>query len=114
MKRPWGVLSAGIFLVALAILAIVSTILPALIPLLWVLPLTIVIFGFWLIILAFIKKALKTTVYEAPPLMVGGWGILLIGVGMLWLYPSMWILILAILILVIGLIAIIYSFVKKP
>ncbi|MCP8309225.1 MAG: hypothetical protein H3Z52_07000 [archaeon] len=112
MKMLWNVLSAGILLITLAILAIIS-IVTALIPLEWVLPLTIVVFGAWLIILAFIKKALKTTAYEAPPLMVGGWGILLIGIGMLWLYPIMWILIIAILILVVGLIAIIYSLMKK-
>ncbi|MEM2872873.1 MAG: hypothetical protein QXD82_01745 [Nitrososphaerales archaeon] len=113
MKRAWSVLSAGIFLIVLAILAIISVLSPTLIPLGWVLPLTIVIFGFWLIILAFMKKTLKTSTYETPPLMVGGWGIFLIGIGMLWLYPSAWILILAILILIIGIIAILFSFMKR-
>ena len=113
MKRLWNVLSAGIFLLTLGILAIISVISPALIPLVWVLPLSIMIFGFWLIVLAFIKKTLKTTAYETPPLMIGSWGIFLVSVGMLLLFPSSWILIIAVLIFVIGLIAIIYSFMKK-
>jgi hypothetical protein len=113
MKRLWNVLSAGIFLIALGILAIISIISPTLIPLAWVLPLTILIFGIWLMILAFIKKASKITAYETPPLMVGGWGIILTGIGMLLLYPSSWILIIAILVLVVGLIAIVYSLMKK-
>ncbi|MCP8319841.1 MAG: hypothetical protein H3Z52_02725, partial [archaeon] len=100
------------FLLTLGILAVISR-LTALISLWQVLSLTIVIFGFWLIILAFIKKALKTTAYEAPPIMVGGWGIFLVSIGMILYTPEAWILIIATLILVVGLIAIVYSFVKK-
>ncbi|NWG08716.1 MAG: hypothetical protein HXX80_00100 [Nitrososphaerales archaeon] len=113
MKRLWNSLSAGVFLVTLAVSAIVSVVNPNLLPLGSVVPLTIFVFGLWLIVLAFIKRALGPSVYESPPLMVGGWGILLVGIGLMWLYPSSWLLIMAILILIVGLIAIVYSFMKR-
>ncbi len=113
MSRLWNVLSLGIFLLTLGFLAVISVLYPALIPLVFVIPISIVVFGFWLVILAFIKKASKTTRYESPPLMVGGWGILLVSIGMLLLFPSSWILILAVLVFGVGLIAIAYSFMKK-
>jgi hypothetical protein len=111
--RSWSILSAGIFLITFGFITIISIINPVLIPIGSVLPLTIVIFGFWLMVLALIRKASRITAYETPPLMILGWGIVLISIGMIWLYPSSWILILAALIIVVGLIAIIYNFIKK-
>ncbi len=73
-------------------------------------PLTIVIFGFWLIILAFMKKTLKTSTYGTPPLMVRG--IFLIGRDAVALSKRI-VLILVILILITGIIAILYSFMKR-
>ncbi len=82
------------------------------------LPVILTVYGIWLIALALLKQLAKPSIYEYPPLMVGGWGILIGGTGFLWLVGiqtsgQIQALALGIFIVIVGVLIVAYSLVKK-
>jgi hypothetical protein len=82
------------------------------------LPVILAVYGVWLIGLALLKQLAKPSIYEYPPLMVGGWGILIGGTGFLWLIGiqtsgAFQALALGVFIVVVGVLIVAYSLVKK-
>ena len=81
-------------------------------------PFILAAYGVWLLVLALLKQLAKPTIYEYPPLMVGGWGILIGGTGFLWISTTIYggifsVLALAILAVAVGAILVAYSFLKR-
>ncbi len=114
--KPWRTLNYGAFLilVGLDIIAAYGNLYS------WDLFLAVIFaaYGVWLLLLALIKWVARPSLYEYPPLMVGGWGILLGGVGFLWIVArltagQLTLLGLGIFIVAIGVIVVAYSLVKK-
>ena len=82
------------------------------------LPIILAVYGVWLIAFALLKQLAKPSIYEYPPLMVGGWGILIGGTGFLWLLGiqtsgQFQALGLGVFIVVVGVLIVAYSLVKK-
>ncbi len=82
------------------------------------LPIILSAYGVWLLVLALLKQLARPSIYEYPPLMVGGWGILVGGTGFLWLSNALIpgtlsILAVGIFAVAVGVIIVAYSLVKK-
>ncbi len=82
------------------------------------LPVILAVYGVWLIALALLKQLAKPSIYEYPPLMVGGWGLLIGGTGFLWILGiqtsgAIQALGLAIFVVIVGVLIVAYSLVKK-
>ncbi len=82
------------------------------------LPIILLAYGIWLLILAGLKQLAKPNIYEYPPLTVGGWGILIGGTGFLWISSAVFggafsVLALGIFIVAVGVLLVAYSLVKK-
>lgn len=103
--RDRGLLSVGVFLVLLVVCIILSTPLD-LIPWSLIPPLVIALFGCWTVFLAAIKVS-NPVKYERTPFSTFAWGLLLIAVGGAWFVASFhWIYSLAVILLVLGMLAI--------
>ncbi len=82
------------------------------------LPILLAAYGVWLLALALLKQLARPSIYEYPPLMVGGWGILIGGTGFLWLLGiqtngQIQALAVGLFIVVVGVLIVAYSLVKK-
>ncbi len=82
------------------------------------LPVFLLTYGVWLLVLALLKQLGRPSIYEYPPLMVGSWGILVGGTGFLWLTAALTngtvsVLALGVFIVIIGVLLVVYSLVKK-
>ncbi len=113
----WRTMNIGalIIIIGLAIILVYGGAIPR--PDLF-LPIILSAYGVWLLVLALLKQLAKPNIYEYPPLMVGGWGILVGGTGFLWLSAaliggSFSVLAVGIFAVVVGVIIVAYSLVKK-
>ncbi len=82
------------------------------------LPIILLAYGIWLLVLAGLKQLARPNIYEYPPLMVGGWGILIGGTGFLWISSALiggafLVLALGVLTVAVGVLLVAYSLVKK-
>lgn len=82
------------------------------------LPIILLSYGVWLILLALLKQLAKPNIYQYPPLMVGSWGILIGATGFLWISSALLgggfaVLAFGILAVAVGVILVAYSLVKK-
>ncbi len=82
------------------------------------LPIILLSYGAWLIVLALLKQLAKPNIYEYPPLMVGGWGILIGATGLLWISSALFgggfsVLAIGVIAVAVGVIIVAYSLVKK-
>ncbi len=113
-RLPWAPLNAGVFLIIFGGLILVSLFNVAGITLFTGLPLIFTVFGAWLVIEAFAIP--PANAYAPPRIMVLGWGALIAGLGVLWYIGatavSLLPVALAVILVVIGIGAVGYSFVK--
>lgn len=107
-----GLLSIGVFLIILVISIILYTPLGyvdwTLIP-----PLILALYGCWTMVLAGIRMS-NPQKYERSPFSTFGWGLLLIAIGGAWFFAGInWLYSLAIILLVLGALAIAAALRKK-
>ncbi len=81
------------------------------------LPVFLLVYGVWLLVLALLKRMGRPNIYEYPPLMVGSWGVLVGGTGFLWLTAALTTgvipaLVLGVFIVIVGVLLVVYSLIK--
>lgn len=114
--KAWRTMNIGAFLIILGLDIVL--VFGGAVPGGLFLPIILAAYGIWLIAFALLKQLAKPSIYEYPPLMVAGWGILIGGTGLLWLLGiqtsgQFQALGLGIFIVVVGVLIVAYSLVKK-
>ena len=114
-RLPWAPLNAGVFLIILASLMLLSFFSVGGLNVLTAIPLIFAFFGVWLVIAGLVLPP-SNNPYGAPRIMILGWGALIMALGFLWYVGvtafSLLPFVFVILLLVAGIGAVGYSFVK--
>lgn len=113
-RLPWAPLNAGVFLIIFGGLILISFLSNGVLGLGTAFPLIFAVFGAWLIIEAFVIP--PANAYAPPRTMVVGWGALITALGLLWAVgataPALLPLTLVVLIMIVGIGAVAYSFMR--
>ena len=113
-RLPWAPLNAGVFLIIFGGLILVSFLSNGVISLGMAIPLIFAVFGLWLVVEAFVIP--PANAYAPSRTMVVGWGALIGALGLLWAigasFPELLPIALVILIVIVGVGAVGYSFMK--
>ena len=115
--KAWATMNIGAFIIilGLAIILVFGGAIPR--QDLFV-PIILLSYGVWLIVLALLKQLAKPNIYAYTPLMVGGWGVLIGATGFLWISSALFsggfsVLAFGVLAVAVGVIIVAYSLVKK-
>jgi hypothetical protein len=114
-RPPWAPLNAGVFLIILGVVILLSFFnIGGVINLYTAFPLIFTFFGAWLVVEAFAIP--PANAYAPPRTMVVGWGALIAGLGVLWFVGATAVTLLpialAVIIVVAGIGAVGYSFMR--
>lgn len=113
-RPPWAPLNAGVFLIILGVVILISFFNIAGVNLFTAFPLIFTFFGAWLVVEAFAIP--PANAYAPPRTMVVGWGALVSGLGILWLVTAIAAALLpialALILVVAGIGAVGYSFMR--
>ena|SRR5215831_13768857 len=114
-RPPWAPLNAGVFLIILGVVILLSFFnLGGVINLFTAFPLIFTLFGAWLVVEAFAIP--PANAYAPPRVMVVGWGALIAGLGVLWFVGATAVALLpiafAVILVVAGIGAVGYSFMR--
>jgi len=114
-RPPWAPLNAGVFLIILGVVILLSFFdIGGVINLFTAFPLIFTFFGAWLVVEAFVIP--PANAYAPPRTMVVGWGALIAGLGVLWFVGATAVTLLpiafAVILVVAGIGAVGYSFMR--
>ena len=113
-RPPWAPLNAGVFLIILGGVFLVSFFNIGILNLVTAFPMIFLLFGLWMIVEAFVIP--PANAYAPPRMMVLGWGSLIAGLGVLWFVGAtsaqLLPIALALIVVIVGIGAVGYSFMK--
>ena len=113
-RPPWAPLNAGVFLIILGVVILISFFNIAGVNLFTAFPLIFTFFGAWLVVEAFVIP--PANAYAPPRTMILGWGALIAGLGILWFVGATAVTLLpiafAVVLVVAGVGAVGYSFMR--
>lgn len=108
-RISWAPLNASVFLIILGGLSLVSLL--SRLDFFVVFPLVFTVFGAWMIVEAIVFP--PATAYAPPRIMVGGWGALVAGLGVLWLIlvtaAELLPIVFAVILIIAGIVGVAYS-----
>ncbi len=115
--KAWGILNTGAFLIILGIALMLAFVSPPLLPQGLFVPFMLTAFGVWLLVLAGLKRMGRPNLYEFSPMEVAVWGVLLGGVGSLWIISAQAstfsLLAVGVLIIAVGVGLVVYAAMRK-